>query len=207
MCDRCNLFADTITHRFWTCQEVQIFWRNVEELLQRMRIPDISILNKRVILCGCLKSLAVNHIIMLGKIMISKNISLSIKVLLAMIKLDLRAEKTIALKRGKTSDYDNKWEPVLAFLEESWGRCFDPVEQFEGGLHGNWTPMTVVCSVISWFCGLGIVDDDRALYKLDWWLLGWVWYGIVYCMVWYDLWYGVVLYMVWCGIVIWYGRL
>ena len=119
MCDRCNLSADTITHRFWTCQEVQIFWRNVEELLQRMRIPDISILNKRVILCGCLKSLAVNHIIMLGKIMISKKISLSIKVLLAMIKLDLRAEKTIALKRGKTSDYDNKWERILAFLEES----------------------------------------------------------------------------------------
>ena len=76
MCDRCNLSADRITHRFWTCQEVQIFRRNVEELLQRMIIPDISILNKRVILCGCLESLAVDHIIMLGKIMISKNISI-----------------------------------------------------------------------------------------------------------------------------------
>ena len=36
--DRCNLSADTITHRFWTCQEVQIFWISVEALLLEMRI-------------------------------------------------------------------------------------------------------------------------------------------------------------------------
>ena len=118
LCDRCNLSADTITHRFWTCQEVQIFWKSVEALLLDMRIQGISVLNKKTILLGCLKSLAVNHIIMLGKIMIAKRLPLSITFLLTMVKIDIQAEKAIASKRGKTTNYDNKWERVLEFFEE-----------------------------------------------------------------------------------------
>ena len=56
---------------------------------------------------GCLKSLAVKHI-MLGKIMIAKRLPLSITFLLTVVKTDMQAKKAIALKIGKTANYDNK---------------------------------------------------------------------------------------------------
>ena len=54
LCRRCNAEADTISHRFWSCQSIQLFWRNVKMYLLRINlIQNISPFNKKTVIFGC----------------------------------------------------------------------------------------------------------------------------------------------------------
>ena len=118
MCNRCNSHVDTVVHRFWACPIVQLFWTSVDAFLRAKGIQNISILNKKVIICGCFESIGINHIITVGKNMIAKGSFLSINMLLTIVKMDMKTEKSIAFQLGKRRDYEDKWSQVLVIFEQ-----------------------------------------------------------------------------------------
>ena len=116
-CDRCTS-VDTVEHRFWSCPSVKLFWAEVGLYLQKVGIvQNISVLDRKVVILGCMESLIVNHIIIVCKSMIAKKYRLSIDILLSILKGDKEKERYIAIKKGEMHDYDSKWAKVAAALD------------------------------------------------------------------------------------------
>ena len=67
-CERCTEGIDTIVHRFWSCPVVARFWIEVKLRLRDIDlIQNISVINKKVVILGCMESIIVNHIIIVAK--------------------------------------------------------------------------------------------------------------------------------------------
>ena len=117
-CDRCAGSIDSIIHRFWYCPAAKRFWDEVELHLRNIGIiRNISVLNKKVILLGDTGSVTLNHIIIVGKMMIARKYLLSKEILLKLVKRDMQSERKIVINRGDMSEYDNKWAKIAATLD------------------------------------------------------------------------------------------
>ena len=116
-CERCTEGIDTIVHRFWSCPVVARFWVEVKLRLRDIDlIQNISVINKKVVILGCMESIIVNHIIIVAKRMIASRYVLSTEILFHRLKRDMQMERCIAIKKGEMSNYDNKWTKIAATL-------------------------------------------------------------------------------------------
>ena len=78
-CTRCHEGNDTISHKFWSCPDVFSFWKDVWNFIITTRMyPDLPPVTERIIILGYQDSLVVNHIILVGKRMITQNYNLSL---------------------------------------------------------------------------------------------------------------------------------
>ena len=69
-CERCSS-TDTILHRFWSCPEAQLFWREIHTyLIRRKIVQHIPSFVREEIIMGYFDLPIVNHIILIGKTMI-----------------------------------------------------------------------------------------------------------------------------------------
>ena len=119
-CERCSS-TDTILHRFWSCPEAQLFWREIQTyLIRRKIVQHIPSFVREEIIMGYFDLPIVNHIVLIGKTMISRRIYLSVNVLLNRLKADMNTEKYIAIKNNKLGAYDKKWACMKRTLEENW---------------------------------------------------------------------------------------
>lgn len=119
-CDRCTQCIDTIMHRFWFCPLVRAFWNDVETYLRNVGlVQNMSFLNLKMIILGNDEMLVVNHIIIVGKTMIAGKYSLSVDILLTILKRDMITEKHIALERGKLCDHEKKWAGLAEAFDRS----------------------------------------------------------------------------------------
>ena len=109
-CDRCTESIDSIMHKFWSCSLVRTFWSEVAVFLRdKGLIQNISAIDKKVVILGCLDSPIVNHVIIVCKKMMANNYLFSIENLLRMLKIDMETERRITNKKGKICSHDNKW--------------------------------------------------------------------------------------------------
>ena len=116
-CERCTEGIDTIVHRFWSCPVVACFWVEVKLRLREIDlIQNILVINKKVVILGCMESIIVNHIIIVAKRMIASKYVLSTDILFHRLKRDMQMERSIAIKKGEMSNYDNKWTKIAATL-------------------------------------------------------------------------------------------
>ena len=111
-CMRCNIYRDTIEHRFWECDHVREFWRRVTGWINSLEVYDPIVLAKRNVLFGVKDSNLVNHVIIICKDIISKNGALDLYHVITRMKMEKETEECIAQWNGRVEECHGKWDAV-----------------------------------------------------------------------------------------------
>lgn len=117
LCNNCTDSVDTISHKLWHCPRVSRFWHEVWHFMASSgMIEDVPTLKMEHVIFGTKGAPLVNHIILIGKLMILRNISLSSDVLFMKLLVDKNTEKLIATTSGFERAYHKKWGYVEILL-------------------------------------------------------------------------------------------
>ena len=117
-CDYC-MQRENIEHKFWNCRSVARFWNEIKEWLvgKQLRTLVNNITINEIILGGG-DSLIINHVVSVGVYMIYSKKHLSVTLLIALLKADLKSEQYCAKVNDKEEIVYNKWNK-LNFLRET----------------------------------------------------------------------------------------
>lgn len=107
LCDRCKTAIDTLEHKYYSCAQVQKFWKEIESFLAQLglQIP----LSQRTILSGVGSSKLVTHAIILAKSIIQNSQVISIDIFKAKLNNDMTVEKYGAKLNRKLEKFNQKW--------------------------------------------------------------------------------------------------
>ena len=78
--------------------------------------PDLPPFSGKQIILGETDTKIINHIILIGKMMIYHNSQLSVDVLLIKLLLDKNTEKLIALTESRGRGFQKKWSALQSLL-------------------------------------------------------------------------------------------
>ena len=96
-CKRCNCRTETLMHKFWSCPVVKTFWEGVANCLRTTGIlTEPRGFTKIQVMFGVEYSSLMNHVLLIGKMMIAKNAFLSVDALMLRLLMDKHTEKEIA---------------------------------------------------------------------------------------------------------------
>ena len=108
-CKRCNVYRDTIEHKFWECDYVREFWCNVARWLNSLNVCESFVLEKKHALFGVEENKFVNHVIIVCKDIINRKDDLAIEHLKARMQMEMETEKCIAKWKGSMDKHNDKW--------------------------------------------------------------------------------------------------
>ena len=118
VCDRCNMYTETIIHKFWDCQEVKRFWKDIAEFINSLSITGNAItFSPREIILGEPNDIFVNIIVSVGKMVIMKQTRLCIDQFVNKLKIYIMNEKCAAQTQNRRVRY-----------AEIWGRLDDALQ-------------------------------------------------------------------------------
>ena len=112
-CPRCTRVKDSISHKFWECDQVRRFWVEVGKSLSKPNGTSLIVLDKKMVILGVGVGSFISHIIALGKSIINENGDLSIGNLKARISLDKKTEEIVARRNEKLAEFSEKWAGIV----------------------------------------------------------------------------------------------
>ena len=89
--------------------------------------PDLPPVTKRIIILGYQDSLVVNHIILVGKRMITQNYNLSLDTVFIRILMDKKTELDFVNVENQERAFNAKWQAVEKLIDRGWPENQDSI--------------------------------------------------------------------------------
>ena len=113
ICNRCKTNIETIEHKYWGCSYVKQFWKDVANMVDRIKeTPCRTLFSFKKIVFGVPNDIVINQIISIGKSMITRQLNLTKEVFILKLKIDIANEKCMAQRHCKLHKFEEKWGKI-----------------------------------------------------------------------------------------------
>ena len=115
-CEECNFPTETMTHKFYECPPVKLFWKDVLNWWNSKRSENIIPNSNEILYSYKPESTsfhAFNHYLFMARYYIhlarNKSETPKLEVFIVLLETEIQCEQEIAIKNGNLNKYRNKW--------------------------------------------------------------------------------------------------